>query len=177
MVRLGGLSAEIPSRTAFKQPTILRLLLPSASSEPPYRTWRELVRLDAWPRFMRNLPRHERKGNTMAASSRLMITVAERRFPVRIRIAMPAGGFGERLNRMQSWLDQNAGADGWAMTPSGIRGVVNDAVAVHFADVAIASAFVARWCQAHRVEIADGLFRVREDEPAQRIGTGHHKTP
>ena len=46
---------------------------------------------------------------------------------------------GERLNRMH-WLDQNAGADGWAMTPSGIRGVVNDAVAIHFADVAVASA-------------------------------------
>jgi hypothetical protein len=58
----------------------------------------------------------------MAASSRLMIAEAERRFPVRIRIALPVGGFGERLNQMQSWLDQNAGADGWAMTPSGIRG-------------------------------------------------------
>ena len=80
----------------------------------------------------------------MAASSRLMITEAERRFPVRVRIAMPAGGLGERLNQMQSWLDQNAGADGWAMTPSGIRGVVNDAVAVHLADVVIASAFVVR---------------------------------
>src|SRR5438105_10449316 len=69
-----------------------------------------------------NLARHERKRNTMAASSRLMITEAERRFPVRIRIAVPVGGFGERLNQMQSWLDQNAGADGWTMTPSGIRG-------------------------------------------------------
>ena len=78
---------------------------------------------------------------------------------------------------MQRWLDQNAGADGWAMTPSGIRGVVNDAVAVHFADVAIANAFVARWCRAQRVEIADGSYRVREDEPTPRIGAGHHKTP
>src|SRR5207253_149394 len=114
---------------------------------------------------------------TMAASSRLMIAEAERRFPVRIRIAVPVGGFGERLNRMQSWLDQNAGADGWAMTPSGIRGVVNDAVAVHFADVAIGSAFVTRWCQARRVEIVNGLYRVRDDEPAPRIGAAHHKTP
>jgi hypothetical protein len=65
----------------------------------------------------------------MAASSRLMIAEAERRFPLRIRIALPLGGFGERLNRMQSWLDQNAEADGWAMTPRGIRGVVNDAIA------------------------------------------------
>jgi hypothetical protein len=113
----------------------------------------------------------------MAASSRLMIAEAERRFPVRVRIAVPLGGLGERLNRMQTWVDQNAGADGWAMTPSGIRGVVNDAVAVHFADVAIASAFVARWCRAQRVETANGLYRVREDQPTPRIGTGHHKTP
>jgi hypothetical protein len=113
----------------------------------------------------------------MAASSRLMIAEAERRFPVRIRIAVPAGGFGGRLNQMQGWLDQNAGADGWAMTPSSIRGVVNDAVAVHFADVAIASAFVARWCRAQTVEIVDGLYRVREDEPAPRIGAAHHKMP
>ena len=63
------------------------------------------------------------------------------------------------------------------MTPSGIRGVVNDAVAVHFADAAIASAFVARWCRAQRVEIVDGLYRVRDDEPMPRIGAAHHKTP
>ena len=113
----------------------------------------------------------------MAASSRLMIAEAERRFPVRIRVALPAGGFGERLNQMQSWLDQNAGADGWAMTPSGIRSVVNDAVAVHFADVVIAGALVARWCRAQRVEIVDGLYRVREDEPTSRIGAALHKTP
>ncbi len=113
----------------------------------------------------------------MAASSRLIIAEAERRFPVRIRLALPVGGFGERVNQMQSWLDQNAGADGWAMTPSGVRGVVNDAVAIHFADVAIASAFVARWCRAQRVEIADGSYRVRDDEPVPRIGAAHHKTP
>jgi hypothetical protein len=46
----------------------------------------------------------------MAASSRLMIAEAERRFPVRVRIAVPVAGFGERLNQMQSWLDQSAGA-------------------------------------------------------------------
>ena len=111
----------------------------------------------------------------MAASSRLMITEADRRFPLRIRLAIPAGGFGERLNHMHAWLDQNAGADGWAMTPSGIRTVVNDAVAVYFADAAMASAFVARWCAGHKAEAADGLFRVREDQPAPLIGATFHK--
>ena len=47
---------------------------------------------------------------------------------------------------MTAWLDENCGADGWAMTPSGMRGVLNDAVSIYFADVTLASAFVARWC-------------------------------
>ena len=106
----------------------------------------------------------------MAASSKFMIIEAERRFPVRIRLALPTGGLGE-------WLDQNAGTDGWAMTPSGARGVVNDAIAIYLADATIASAFVARWCAGHRAEAADGLFRVREDQPTPRTVASHHKTP
>jgi hypothetical protein len=34
-----------------------------------------------------------------------MIAGAERRFPVRIRLAIPIGGLGVRLNQMQTWLD------------------------------------------------------------------------
>jgi hypothetical protein len=33
------------------------------------------------------------------------------------------------------------GSDGWAMTPSGMRGVLNDAVSLYFADTTLASAF------------------------------------
>jgi hypothetical protein len=102
---------------------------------------------------------------------------AERRFPVRIRIAVPNTGLGVRLTQMHDWLDQNAGADGWAMTPSGFRGVINDAIAIFFADVTIANAFVARWCQTQRVEVVDGLFRIRDDEPPPRVPAAHHKTP
>jgi hypothetical protein len=49
------------------------------------------------------------------------------------------------------------------MTPSGIRGVLNDAISIHLAD-AIASAFLARWCAVSKVETFDWVFRVREDE-------------
>jgi hypothetical protein len=52
---------------------------------------------------------------------------------------------------------------------------VNDAVAPYFVDVTIASAFVARWCAARRVEIVDGVYRVRDDEPNARIGAVLHK--
>ena len=38
-------------------------------------------------------------------------------------------------------------------------------------------AFVARWCVGSKVETAGGVFQVREDEPAPRIGVGLHRTP
>ena len=60
---------------------------------------------------------------------------------------------------------------------SRVRGVVNDAVAVYFGDVSIAGAFVTGWCQAQRVEIVDGLFRVRDNEPTKRTVARHHKSP
>jgi hypothetical protein len=113
----------------------------------------------------------------MAASSKLMVSDAERRFPVRIRIGVPAGGFGERLNQMHAWLDGNCGAAGWVMTPSGVRGVINDAVAVYFLDATLASAFVARWCAGFRVEVSEGAFRIREDAPELRIAATPHRTP
>jgi hypothetical protein len=70
---------------------------------------------------------------------------ADRRFPVRIRIAVPDLGLGERLNQIGEWLDENAGADGWAVTPSGMRGVLNDALSIQLTDATIASAFVVCW--------------------------------
>ena len=112
----------------------------------------------------------------MAASSKLMITEAERRFPCRIKLAVPAGGLGSRLTELHAWLDENCGADGWAMTPAGLRGVINDAVAIYFLDATLAAAFVSRWCVGSRVEISDGAFQVREDQPSRREGAGLHKT-
>jgi len=58
------------------------------------------------------------------------------------------------------------------MTPSGMRGVLNDAVSIYFGDVTLASAFVARWCAGYSVETAEGAFRVREDEPESRVRAG-----
>jgi hypothetical protein len=105
-----------------------------------------------------------------------MITMAERRFPVRIRIGFPPNGLGRRHTQMTGWLDENC-SDGWAMTPSAMRGVLNDAISIYFADATLASAFVARWCAVSKVETAGGVFRVRDDEPAPRIGAGLHRTP
>src|SRR5262249_24685381 len=122
-------------------------------------------------------PRGEQTRNTaMAASSGFMIAEAERRFPVRIRIGVPPDGLGPRLDRIKEWLDENCGASGWAMTPSGTRGVLNDAVSIYFADPALATAFVARWCGGYQVETSGGVFQVREDEPTARVGSTPHGT-
>lgn len=63
------------------------------------------------------------------------------------------------------------------MTPSGMRSVLNDAISLYFADTTLASAFVARWCAATKVETTGGVFQVREDEPAPRVGAEPHRTP
>ena len=105
-------------------------------------------------------------------SPREIITMAERTFPVRIRIAVPPDGLGRRHAQITAWLDENCGSGGWTMTPSGTRGVLNDAISIYFADATLACAFVARWCVGSKVETAGGVFQVRENEPAARVGRG-----
>ena len=92
----------------------------------------------------------------MPGNSREMMTPAEPSVPVRVRIGVPPGGLGQRYGQITAWLDGNCGADGWAMTPSGMRSVLNDAVSIYFADATLASAFVARWCVGSKVEVARG---------------------
>jgi hypothetical protein len=104
-------------------------------------------------------------------------STAERRFPVRIRIGVPPGGFGQCYTEMTAWLDENCGADGWTMTPSGMCGVLNDATSIYFLDATLASAFAARWCAGSRVETDGAVFRIRDDDPAPRIGAAPHRTP
>ena len=112
----------------------------------------------------------------MPGNPRELITVAERCFPVRIRSGVPPG-FRQHRRHMSAWLDENCGADGWAMTPSDIRGVLNDAVSIFFLDATLASAFVARCCVGSRFETSGGVFQVREDDPAPRVRAAPHRTP
>jgi hypothetical protein len=69
----------------------------------------------------------------------------ERRFPVRVRIAVPPEGLGRQIEIMHAWLDETCGAEGWGMAPAGLVGVLNDAIAFYFDDAAFAHAFVARF--------------------------------
>jgi hypothetical protein len=63
-----------------------------------------------------------------------------------------AGGSRPAAYSNDRCLDENCGADGWAMTPSGTRGVLNDSLSIYFADATLASAFVTRWCVGAKVE-------------------------
>ena len=111
----------------------------------------------------------------MPGNSREMITVAERRFPVRVRIAIPSGGFGQRYTDMTAWLDANCGADGWAMTPSGMRGVLNDAVSIFFLDATLAGGFVARWCAGSKIETTGACSKCARMSRRRGLGRGFIK--
>src|SRR5580658_2779120 len=106
---------------------------------------------------------------------------AERQFPVRVRVAVPPGGFGRQLSDMHAWLDQVCGATGWTSAPAGIAGIVNDAVAFYFDDAALARAFVNRFCCGYRsVEVnrtVEGAFSLRTEFPAPRRAALMHRTP
>ena len=48
--------------------------------------------------------------------------------------------------------------------------MLNDALSIYFFDSTLASAFVARWSAGYKVEAAEGVLRVRADEPTPRVG-------
>jgi hypothetical protein len=101
----------------------------------------------------------------------------ERRFAVRVRIAVPREGLGRQIEIMYAWLDETCGAEGWGTAPAGLIGVLNDAIAFYFDDAAFAHAFVARFCCGYRVEAVEGAFALRNDTPPPRRGASVHKTP
>jgi hypothetical protein len=70
--------------------------------------------------------------------------LAERYFPVRVRVAVPPGGFGNQLNIMCAWLDQHAGKNGY-FTGAQAGAGLQDAALFYFADAKMAAAFVDRF--------------------------------
>ena len=57
------------------------------------------------------------------------------------------------------------------------RMALNDALTIYFVDATLASAFVARWCAATKIETTGGVLQVREDEPTPRVGAGLYRAP
>jgi hypothetical protein len=70
--------------------------------------------------------------------------LAEPYFPVRMRVAVPPGGFGNQFNVMCAWLDQHAGKGGYfagAQAGAGLQ----DAALFYFVEADMAAAFVDRF--------------------------------
>jgi hypothetical protein len=107
----------------------------------------------------------------MPGGTRAIVADADRRFPVRIAIRLPSGGIGQRYPLMTAWLDENCGIDGWSTAPAGLRGVVNDAVAVYVNAPTCAVAFVARWCVPGD---PPGFYDLRQQEPPRRVPIPAH---
>lgn len=69
---------------------------------------------------------------------------AERFFPVRVRIAVPEGGFGAQLDDMSAWLRGQFGHDAfWIGSSAGPA--VQDSALFYFLDAETATAFVDRF--------------------------------
>lgn len=68
-------------------------------------------------------------------------TLADRYFPVRVRIAVPPLGFGPRLDRMYAWLDEHAGPDAYFVGAQTRVGMA-DAAVFYFTGATVAAAFV-----------------------------------
>jgi hypothetical protein len=116
------------------------------------------------------------EGEVSRASVRAQ-SEAERRYPVRVRIAVPPEGLGRQLALIYAWLDETCGPEGWATAPAGLAGVSNDAIAFYFDEAAFAHAFVARFCCGYRVETIARAFAVRRETPARPCPAAAHKTP
>jgi hypothetical protein len=72
----------------------------------------------------------------------------DRFFPVRVRIAVPPGGFGEQLNVMYGWLNLHAGRGKFAIhsAPNDLYAALSvEAVFFYFVDISVAKAFVERF--------------------------------
>ena len=68
----------------------------------------------------------------------------DRFFPVRVRITVPQGGFGEQLNLMYGWLNMHAGRGNFAIH-SAPNDLGIDAALFYFMDVSVSKAFVERF--------------------------------
>ena len=103
------------------------------------------------------------------------ISIVERQYPVRIKLGIPAGGLGPRLEQIHAWLDQACGANSWVI--SGIGGN-NHTLALYLLDATLVGAFVVRWCATSRIGDVEGVFKIRADDaPTVRLVGIRQKMP
>ena len=69
--------------------------------------------------------------------------LAERFFPVRVRVLVPRDGFGMQLDRFCAWLDAHVGKNNYWIGSDAARG--RDTALFYFADVDAARSFLDRF--------------------------------
>lgn len=81
---------------------------------------------------------------------------------VRVRIAIPVGGFGNQLDVMYGWLNLCAGRGNFAIhsAPNDLNAATgSDAALFYFVDISVAKAFVERFARGlavvQRVKLSD----------------------
>jgi hypothetical protein len=70
--------------------------------------------------------------------------LAERHFPVRVRMAVPARGIGSQFSIMCAWLDRHAGKSGYFTGAEAAAGL-EDGALFYVVDRKIAAVFVDRF--------------------------------
>jgi hypothetical protein len=69
--------------------------------------------------------------------------LAERFFPVRVRVLVPPDGFGMQLDRFCAWLDVHVGKENYWIGSDAARG--RDTTLFYFVDVDAARSFLDRF--------------------------------
>jgi hypothetical protein len=110
----------------------------------------------------------------MPGNPRSIVAEAERQFPIRIIVWVPEVGIGARCTGMTDWLDENCEMGAWSICRAGMRGVLNDAVAVYVNTPICAVSFVARWCVPSD---PPGFYDLRSDDPPRLIPGRGHSSP
>jgi hypothetical protein len=84
-----------------------RRFTPEPSIYPPRSRDFSNERMDKGPAVMLSSFAEQTRNMEMPGNPREMVTMAERRFPVRIRIGVPPGGFGRRHTQMTARDDRD----------------------------------------------------------------------
>ena len=76
----------------------------------------------------------------MSRRSQTSATIADRTFPVRVKIAIPPTGLGQTIEEADRWLQRELGAENYGQGPASAIGF--DASAWHFRTLADAQRFL-----------------------------------
>jgi hypothetical protein len=87
----------------------------------------------------------------MARRTQLQSKTDDLAFPVRVKVKVPARGFGQRIGEMTGWMNRVIGADRCARHSA--AAIHSQACAFYFCDLEAAGAFFAEFSE---LELADG---------------------